>query len=102
MVNQLPKVPAVFVMGKQVISSATSVNSNIVQARAGMSRPDFIKHMKIARKEVKETKRWIEMIVAAGLTSSNKTKLILEENEEIIKIIVTIAAMPIYQRSCYN
>ncbi len=90
MVNYLPKGPASWELGKQVIRSATSINSNIVQARAALSRLDFINHMRIARKEAKETKRWIEMIVASKLISEQKTKLLLEENEEIIKILVTI------------
>ena len=46
--------------------------------------------MKIARKEAKETKRWIQMLVAAGLTTHQRTKLLLDENEEIISILVTI------------
>lgn len=90
MVNQLPSCGVAFVLGKQVISSATSINSNIIQARSGVSKKDFINHMKISRKEAKETKRWIQMMVAAGLTTSQKTRLLLNENEEIISILVTI------------
>jgi four helix bundle protein len=30
-VNQLPSFPATFLLGRQVIDSATSINSNIVQ-----------------------------------------------------------------------
>jgi len=46
--------------------------------------------MKIARKEAKETSRWMQMIVAAGLTTASRISSLLNENEEIIKIIVTI------------
>jgi four helix bundle protein len=59
LINQLPSNSATFVLGKQVISSVTSIDSNIVQARSGVSKKDFINHMKIARKEAKETKKWI-------------------------------------------
>lgn len=90
MVLQLPNNPATWVIGKQVIDSSTSINSNVGQARSGVSRKDFINHMKIARKEAKETYRWIQMIVASGLTTATKTEPLLKENEEIIKILVSI------------
>lgn len=81
---------ATWKIGGQVINSSGSINSNIVQARAGLSKKDFIKHMRISLKEAKETKRWLEMIVAVELTAQVRMELILNENEEIIKIIVTI------------
>ena len=90
MVSQLNKCPATYVLGKQIISSATSINSNIVQAKGGISKKDFINHMKIARKEAKETKRWIQMIIASNFATLQRTKLLLDENEEIISILVTI------------
>jgi len=62
-----------------VISSSISVNSNIVQARAGISKKDFINHMRIALKEAKETKRWLEMIVAVGLTKNERMELLVNE-----------------------
>ncbi len=90
MVNQLPRTSAGWELGKQTVRAGTSINSNIIQARAGLSRADFINHMRIARKEAKETKRWIQMMVAADLINSQRVALILKENEEIIKILVTI------------
>jgi len=90
MVNQLPSRPATFVLSKQIIDSVTSINSNIVQARSGISKKDFINHMKIARKEAKETQRWIQMIVSSELTKQQKIQSLLNENEEIISILVTI------------
>lgn len=90
MVLKLPNNPATWVIGKQVIDSATSINSNVVQARGGVSKKDFTNHMKIACKEAKETYRWIEMMVASGLITSAMTQDLLNENEEIIKILVTI------------
>jgi four helix bundle protein len=90
MVLQLPKNPATWKIGGQVINSSTSINSNIVQARAGISKKDFTNHMRIALKEAKETEKWIEMIVETGLTTKPKTELLIKENNEIIKILVTI------------
>ena len=90
MVLQLPSNVASWKIGGQVISSATSINSNIIQARAGISKKDFINHMRIALKEAKETKRWLEMIVATGLTPRSRMEQLINENEEIICILVSI------------
>jgi len=77
MVNPLPPCTATFELGKQIIRSATSVNSNIVQARSGISKKDFTNHMKIARKEAKETKMWVQMIIALGLITQQKNTTII-------------------------
>ena len=91
MVFQLPNNNvATWKIGGQVISSATSINSNIIQARDGVSKKDFTNHMRIALKEAKETKRWLEMIVAVGLTINARMELLINESEEIICILVTI------------
>jgi len=66
MAASLPDNPTVWKIRGQVTDSATSVNSNIVQARAGVSKKDFINHFRISFKEAVETKRWLEMIVTAG------------------------------------
>ncbi len=67
MIPQLPNNVTTWKIGAQVIDSATSVNSNIVQARGGLSKKDFTHHLRISLKEARETKRWLEMIIAVGL-----------------------------------
>ena len=90
MVLQLPSNVAAWKIGGQVIDSATSINSNIVQARGGVSKKDFVNHMRIALKEAKETKRWLDMIVAVGLTVKQKIELLIKESLEIIYILSSI------------
>jgi four helix bundle protein len=91
LVKSLPPCAATFEMGKQIIGSATSIDSNVIQARSGVSKKDFINHIKIARKEAKETKRWIQMMIASELATLDKAQSLLDECEEIISILVTIA-----------
>ncbi len=83
MILRLPNNIAAWKFGGQIINSATSINSNIVQARAGISKKDFINHMRISLKEAKETKRWLEMVVAVGLSHKRRMQLLAEDNEEI-------------------
>jgi len=46
--------------------------------------------MRVTLKEAKETERWIEMMIAAKLVAQEQVNLLLKENLEIIKILVTI------------
>lgn len=81
---------ATWKIGGQVIDSSCSVNSNIVQARAGISKKDFRKHMKISLKEARETLRWLELLVAIGLVKKDMMALLIQECDEIVCILVTI------------
>lgn len=88
MILQLPKNNvAVWKIGGQLINSSTSVHSNIVQARAAISRKDFINHMKIARKEAKEFQKWIETFISADLVKKEEVLDLLQECTEIVKIL---------------
>ena len=42
LINMLPKSPGNQVIGFQEIKAATSINSNVIQGRSGVSRKDFI------------------------------------------------------------
>lgn len=90
MVDALPQKQASWILGKQIIRSATSVDSNIIHARAGISTADFQNHLRVAIKEAKETQRWIEMILGARLVSASSCVQLQQEIKEIIAILVTM------------
>lgn len=90
MVQSLPYTTANSVIGKQIIRSATSVDSNLIHARAGISTADFCNHLRIAIKEGKETLRWVEMFVAADIISEHKCSSLVQEINEIISILITM------------
>jgi len=48
-----------FVISNQLLKSGTSIGSNIHEAQNAESRADFIHKVKIAAKEVEETKYWL-------------------------------------------
>ncbi|WP_370519210.1 four helix bundle protein [Flavobacterium sp. Sd200] len=48
-----------FVIAKQLLKSGTSIGANVHEAQNAESRADFIHKMKIAAKEVEETKYWL-------------------------------------------
>ena len=57
----------------QLIRSATSVGANYCEANNASSKKDFRNKIFICKKEIQETKYWIEMI--AETNPENKTNL---------------------------
>lgn len=76
-----------YVMSKQLLRAATSVGANAVEANSAQSHRDFVAKMSISHKEANETKYWLKLLVRSGYLNS---KEILNDNEEIIKIITSI------------
>jgi len=50
-----------YVIAKQLLKSGTSIGANIHEAQNAESRSDFIHKIKIATKELEETKYWITL-----------------------------------------
>ncbi|MEM9077838.1 MAG: four helix bundle protein [Bacteroidota bacterium] len=50
-----------YVISKQLLKSGTSIGANIREAQNAESKADFIHKLKIAAKELEETKYWLEL-----------------------------------------
>ena len=73
----------------QLIKSGTSPYANHGEAQAAESPKDFIHKLKICLKELRESKRWMELIEKARLLrQGSKLNNAIQENEELIKIFV--------------
>ncbi len=81
-----------YTLSKQLLRSGTSIGANINEAQAGQSRNDFISKMSIASKEARETKYWIDLLIKTKYLNidDDHTKTLLNDIEEIIKIITSI------------
>ncbi len=89
-VSLLPKHPASFTISDQIVRSATSIGSNLTEAQEAVSPKDFLYKLTFCLKEAKETRYWLEIIRDASLISEEKLKFVLQECEELVKILVTI------------
>jgi len=78
-----------FIMSKQLLRSGTSIGANVAEASAAYSKKDFISKMSIASKEARETKYWINLLMATNYLNE-KDKYILNDINEIIKILTAI------------
>jgi len=50
-----------YVIARQLLKSGTSIGANVHEAQNSESRADFIHKVKIAAKEVEETKYWLTL-----------------------------------------
>jgi four helix bundle protein len=83
--------PAVEVMRKQVIRSATSVGANYRAACKAKSTADFINKLKIVEEESDECVYWLELIQAYSKTENAEFEKLLQESKELEKIFAASA-----------
>lgn len=74
----------------QLIRSATSIGANVVEARGGSSKKDWLKFYTIALKSANETKYWLCLIRETMNIDKNKVKVLVQEADELSKIIASI------------
>ena len=78
----------------QLIRSATSVGANYCEANSASSKKDFNNKIFICRKEIQETKYWIEMLAESNPEEKEKLKILWKETHKLTlifnKISVTI------------
>ncbi len=77
-------------LSHQLLRSGTSIGANTIEAKSGQSRKDFLHKLEIALKEARETKYWLRLLVASEIVSEKRLQPLLNETEEIIKILVSI------------
>jgi four helix bundle protein len=77
-------------VGGQLMRSGTSPAPNYGEAQDAESRADFVHKMKIALKELRETKVWLQMVVKASLISpASKLDSLVSEADQLISIFVS-------------
>jgi len=74
----------------QLLTSGTSIGANVEEAIGAQSRKDFISKMTIALKEARETFYWLKLLKDSEIISENMLSNILDESEQLIKIISEI------------
>ena len=70
-----------FVVSNQLLKSGTSIGANIHEAQNAESKADFVHKMKIAAKEIDETKYWLMLC-----KESENYPNVNEELEDILEL----------------
>jgi four helix bundle protein len=87
-VDGLSKTRAGRHVGEQMIRCGTSPAANYGEAQSAESRKDFIHKMKVALKELRETRVWLKIVRIRSMAQSDLS-LILQECEELLCIFTT-------------
>jgi len=77
-------------LAKQILRCGTSIGANISEAIEAQSKKDFIAKLSISLKEASETRYWLKLFIETDILSSNKTKGLLTELQELIKLLNSI------------
>lgn len=90
-------------VASQLVRCGTSAQPNYDESCAAESRADFLHKLSIALKELKETRGWLKFITIAGLLSEKRIAGLLDECEQLIKILAkSVATMKRKPRTLHN
>jgi four helix bundle protein len=89
--STLPGTTVRQVLGRQLLRSATSVGAHYRKAQRVKSGADFVSKIEGALQELDETGYWLELLEASGNADATAVKHLQTENQELLKIFVTIA-----------
>lgn len=75
----------------QLVRAATSVGSNLEEAKGAHSRADFHAKIRISLKEARESHYWLRLLSSSGIVSSPRLEPLIQEASEIVAILTVIA-----------
>ena len=76
---------------RQLVRASGSVGANYIEANDSLSKKDFVMHIKISRKEAKESRYWLRLLDTARRESSEETRgSLAREATELMNIFGAI------------
>ncbi|MFK7910470.1 MAG: four helix bundle protein [Akkermansiaceae bacterium] len=76
--------------GKQLVRSSGSVGANYIEANEAISKKDFKFRIKLCRKEAKESRYWLRLLLDGNQEKSETITPLTKEAEELTKIFGSI------------
>ena len=71
----------------QLFRAGTSVTANYAEAEEPESREDFVHKMKLAMKELAETRCWLRILGASGYIDAKRQEPLVEESRELSRMM---------------
>jgi four helix bundle protein len=75
------------VIAKQLIRSITSIAANMIEARSGSSRRDFVNFYQHSLKSANESKFWIAMLLDSKIVELPGLAELLDETEQMSNML---------------
>lgn len=74
----------------QLVASSGSIGANYCEAVEAESKKDFVHKVSIAKKEIKESKHWLELIKTAHPEIEKDVNILFKECHELLLIFSKI------------
>ncbi len=84
--STIPKTPANVENSKQLIRCSGAVGANYIEANDSLGKEDFLMRLRIARKEAKESRYWLDLLECPDSLNNERTSL-ADESTELLKIL---------------
>jgi four helix bundle protein len=96
-VKRIPRTLSNYEDSKQLIRSSGSVGANYIEANESLGDKDLVLHVKISRKEAKESHYWLRLIdLETKAPLESERAALLNEANELMRILGAI----VRKRSC--
>jgi four helix bundle protein len=90
-VRQLPHTVANLEDVKQLVRASGSVGANYIEANEALGKKDFVMHVKICRKEAKESRFFLRLVFTEGKSDLEKVRSdLVQEATELMSIFGSI------------
>lgn len=86
-ISIFPEKKIYWIIGDQLLRSATSIGANIVEATSSSSKRDFIRFYEIALKSANETKYWLCLLRDGKLIKDDDITNIIQEAIELSNMV---------------
>ena len=80
-----------YTLSRQILKSGTSIGANLAEARAAISRKDFLSKLYIALKECLETLYWLELLKETDFLTQEQYLSLYNDCEELRKMLSSAA-----------
>jgi four helix bundle protein len=88
LVDALPRSTAGWIIGRQLLRSATSIGANYRAACRAQSRAEFAAKLSIVVEEADESLYWLELLQESGLIKPRQLTELLTDANELVAINV--------------
>lgn len=89
MIKQIPKTVSNIEDSKQLARASASVGANYIEANESLGKKDFLMHVKISRKESKESRFFLKLIEIPE-SGETERKFLIQESTELMNIFSSI------------
>jgi four helix bundle protein len=89
-IKKLPRTISNIEISKQLVRAAGSVGANYIEGNEALGKKDFLLHIRISRKEAKESRYWLRLVEIDDPVLENERQSLAKESQELMNIFGAI------------